>query len=222
MDYIKWRRQYDPFEESPLCDCEQKAAVASLNRWREANLPYGEANTFESFKPRRGAIKALEAAQEFAAGQGSAFLTLVGSVGSGKSHLAEAIARVCLASGLRVRYEHVGDMLLRFQAAIRNPDRDMAQEINLCRWWDVLILDDLGVQVDTPWAVQTLDDIINARYAAKRRTVITTNETEAKMKRTPAVRMADRIFDRNTGRTRVVILQCGSYRTGDLNAGEVL
>lgn len=211
-EYVEWRRH---FQGTPYCICQAKKRQEETRRWAEANLPRGKVKTFENFEDREGATAAYEAAQDFAVGLGPPILTLIGDVGRGKSHLAEAVVRQCLSQGARARYEHVGDMLGRLQEAINNPNMDMGMEINQCKWWEVLVLDDLGVQADTVWAVATLDKIVDSRYSNGKRTVITTNLTEAEMKRGPARRMADRIYDRNTGTTKVVIMECDSYRTGE-------
>ena len=45
---------------------------------------------------------------------------------------------------------------------------------------DVLVIDDFGVQRDSPWEQETLYNLIDARYEAEKFTIITSNNNPEK------------------------------------------
>ena len=76
-------------------------------------------------------------------------------------------------------------------------------------------LDELGAEKhDIPWPVERLSLLLNHRYINKLPTVITTNLDEVLMARALGPRIADRVFDRGTGWSKVVEITGESYRTG--------
>src|SRR5512135_382139 len=140
--------------------------------------------TFENFQPeghaatieQRTSLKtAFDRAKKFSE-EPRAWLLLQGSYGCGKTHLAAAIANACLARGLSVKFVNVPDLLDYLRSAY-NPavGETYDERFTEVRDAPLLILDDLGTQNATSWAEEKLYQILNARYIAKRPTVITTN-----------------------------------------------
>ncbi len=103
------------------------------------------------------------------------WLVLTGPGGSGKTHLATAIANRALNQGTVVMYVSTPDLLDHLRAAF-NP----ASEITYDDFFDqvrnvpLLVLDDLGAQSSTAWASEKLDQLINHRYNQGMATVIST------------------------------------------------
>ena len=103
-----------------------------------------------------------------------------------------------------VRFARVGDLLDMLQKGYEDGlYYELLEECQTCR---LLVLDDLGHQRETPWRVEMVDRIIDARYMAGRWTVITTNLPGDQL----PPRIASRLRDRSTG--FVAAIEAGDYR----------
>jgi DNA replication protein DnaC len=141
--------------------------------------------TFETFLPAGHGLspdkvdnlsQAYEAALQFAENP-RGWLVLLGVYGCGKTHLAAAIANRLLGQGHAVLFVVVPDLLdyLRASFAPGSPG-SYDQRFEEVRDAPILILDDLGTQSSTPWALEKLFQIFNYRYNARLPTVITSNQ----------------------------------------------
>lgn len=135
--------------------------------------------------------RALNLARRFAQTPNE-WITFIGEPGSGKTHLAAAIANECGARGEAFCFAIVPDLLdhLRSSFAPDSPVRydQMFEDV---RNAPLLILDDLGAQSTTPWAQEKLFQILNHRYNANLATVITTNVPLEQHERRICSRMLD-------------------------------
>jgi DNA replication protein DnaC len=141
--------------------------------------------TFESFEQREELPReeqqnlkdVLADAEEFA-NDPQKWLVLMGEHGSGKTHLAAAIANKCVDDGRPVVFKEVPELLDHLRATYR-PDSPVTydQLFEAVRGAPLLILDDLGTESASPWAQEKLHQIFNYRYAARLPTVITMSKT---------------------------------------------
>jgi DNA replication protein DnaC len=138
--------------------------------------------TFEAFdvrgidyQPNETLRAALRLARGFSE-EPNGWLVLTGLPGTGKTHLAAAIANVLQARGEPVCFVTVPDLLDHLRAAFA-PDSRIRYDraFDAVRTAPVLILDDLGSQSGTPWAQEKLFQLFNHRYNARLPTVITSN-----------------------------------------------
>jgi DNA replication protein DnaC len=195
------------FGKAVPCVCKRREiADRRLKRLRRAsNLSHLRHMTFDSFKiDERIAPElafalndALRTAREFSdSPQG--WIVLTGPYGCGKTHLAAAIANKRVNEGEPVLFVVVPDLLDYLRAAYA-PDSPATydERFEQVRNVEMLILDDLGTQNATPWAVEKLYQILNYRYNAKLPTVITTNLSFADMD----PRLASRLKDQSVVRT---------------------
>lgn len=180
---------------------------------RFTNLPAGtrftkRLSTFEEIKGREAG---LQAAMEFIRGEiDPPLLLLYGEPGRSKTHLALAIGWCFVAQLKLVNYYHVGDLLdyLRAGYKIENvlapgefhPD-SYDTIMHSIKGWNLLILDDLGMEKMSDWTVDKLDTVVNHRFEAKLPTVITANTLE----------ISDRILDR-CKEGKIALLEGESYR----------
>lgn len=117
---------------------------------------------------------AKEAAETFsAAPQG--WLLLGGGYGSGKTHLAAAIANSAVSQGTPTLFITVPDLLDSLRFAFNDPETTFEARFEEIRNANLLVLDDFGTQNATAWAQEKLFQIMNYRYINKLPTVITTN-----------------------------------------------
>jgi DNA replication protein DnaC len=156
--------------------------------------------TFASFDPR-GATgdpehadnlrRALSLARPFAQNPRD-WIVFIGEPGSGKTHLAAAIANECGARGEQFCFAIVPDLLDHLRSSFA-PDSTVRydQMFEDVRNAPLLILDDLGAQSTTPWAQEKLFQILNHRYNASLATVITTNVPLEQHERRICSRMLD-------------------------------
>jgi DNA replication protein DnaC len=104
------------------------------------------------------------------------WLLLQGNYGSGKTHLAAAIANHRLSLNEPVLFLTVPDLLDHLRSTY-----GPSSEVNYDKLFDqvrsapLLVLDDLGAESATPWAQEKLYQVINHRYTHRLPTVITTN-----------------------------------------------
>ena len=117
--------------------------------------------------------KVLDAAKAYAEDP-QGWMVLQGPGGSGKTHLAAAVANARIARGEQVLFMVVPDLLdhLRATFAPQNPDTydELFEQV---RNVPLLVLDDLGTQSTTPWAQEKLFQLLNHRYNTQLPTFIT-------------------------------------------------
>lgn len=101
-------------------------------------------------------------------------LFLFGSVGSGKTYLACAIANEIIEKHeYRVKMKNFAQILNDLQSGGFNLDRN--EYINTLTSPKLLILDDFGIERNTEYALENIYNVINARYLKAKPTIITTN-----------------------------------------------
>lgn len=134
---------------------------------------------------------AFEGAKKYA-DKPKGWLVITGPYGSGKTHLAAAIANHQTAHGKSAIFLMVPDLMDHLKATF-NPNSPITYDRRFeeIRTTPLLILDDLGTQSMTPWAKEKLYQLFNHRYNAKLPTVITTADALTELDE----RLRSRILD---------------------------
>lgn len=121
--------------------------------------------------------KALKAAHNFAE-KPKGWLVMMGTFGSGKTHLAAAIANYRAGLGDPPLFVMVPDLLDHLRATFSpNSNVTFDRRFDEIRTAPLLVLDDLGTQSMTPWVREKLYQLFNHRYNAELPTVITTSDS---------------------------------------------
>nr|BBH93939.1 hypothetical protein KTA_21380 [Thermogemmatispora argillosa] len=160
------------------CECKE-ADLKERRRQQLRSMSNLEAFRDKSFKNFNytvpGVRQAYQAALEYAR-EPDGWLLLVGPNGCGKTHLAAAIANLCLENGSLVLFATVPDLLDHLRAAFAPEAPEVYDQLFArMREAELLVLDDLGAQQSSPWANEKLFQLLNYRYNLRYPTVITAN-----------------------------------------------
>jgi len=173
------------------------------------------AKTFAAFEVIHVSAKesnraAYRAAKQFAEDP-QGWVVLLGSYGCGKTHLLLAIGNELLAreEPVPVVYANAPDLLDWLKTAPfrgNGAQETYDERFQTLRTVDVLLLDDLGAESPTPWAMEKLFQLLDYRYLNELATVIASNLALEEFPR----RLASRLCDRSV--VRVVAITSGDYR----------
>jgi DNA replication protein DnaC len=185
------------FGRLDICVCRQ-GQVAQTVRERLFSLSHLDelrGLTFETFQPRgrkglgEQQANSLEWAYNQArqyAGKLNGWLLILGGYGSGKTHLAAAIANYAVGMGVPTLFLTVPDLLDALRFAYDSEDTSFEERFDEIRSAPLLVLDDFGTQNATGWAQEKLFQIVNYRYINRLPLVVTTNlaldEIEARIR----------------------------------------
>lgn len=152
--------------------------------------------TFETFQTTRDNERALKLCRRYADGfsemvnrnQGLLFW---GDVGTGKTFAAACIANALLDKKTPVVMTSFVKLLEKMQN-FNEDDNKLISQLNKAK---LLIIDDLGAERSTDFALEKVYNIIDSRYRARLPMILTTNLDLEEMKRVTDIRYS-RIYDR--------------------------
>ena len=111
----------------------------------------------------------------------TAWLLLIGPVSTGKTGIAIALMWELAGRGISVYFVNASDMVMRIKGTFDRPDQSEVEMFDSLAEAPVLVIDDLGKQAMTPYAMELFYRLFNARWGNGRRTIVTSNlaKTEA-------------------------------------------
>lgn len=184
-----------------LKECRRMALAQKYKKQANMNKKFAK-RTFENYNvendmQKNAKQKALNyaenIAENIAIGKNIIFIGQ-GSVGTGKTHLACAIANKILDDGFPVKVLNIislVDELKSFSDTKRNELRNV----------DVLLIDDLGKENGTVWLCSEIYGIINARYENELPTIITIEGGLSDLENNYVIEVDGRVY--NKGRSMV-------------------
>lgn len=129
--------------------------------------------SFDEYKETDENRKAIEAAHWIVNDDKDSSVYFYGSKGTGKTMLSCVITNEIARRGQVVLFSSVPDLMADIRASFKSDNTE--EVINSVKNAPILVLDDLGAERATEWVGEQIFAIINARYADKRKTIITSN-----------------------------------------------
>lgn len=145
------RRTFDTFE---ITEDNRQAAIVAQRY----------ADNFDKLLPKRNMQEP---------GRNGLFIS--GPKGTGKTHLAAAIANQLMRNGTPVICMTMIDLLERIKRTFARGGTDEGAVLSIYKTVSLLVIDDIGKEPPTEWAISTIYNIINGRYEAYMPTIVTTN-----------------------------------------------
>jgi DNA replication protein DnaC len=175
----------------PSCDClekrdreerkfkEEKMEVSNkVKKYRDISI-IDEGFKKASFeKAERDTEKIVDMCEEYAKnfikkGTIKKGLLLYGGCGVGKTYLAACIANYLMEHGKTVLALTLGGILRKIKSEGWDQiEIKLLEEITKC---DLLILDDIGVEKMSDWALEKIFNLVDERYRVEKPVIITTN-----------------------------------------------
>jgi len=225
--YVRVERPLgDPeFGRLEICTCRQAQVRAHIRDrlFSLSRLDQLRHLTFSTFRAR-GRPGIGEKQQESLAGafelcrayarslQG--WLLLTGTYGSGKTHLAAAIANEAVEIGVPTLFLTVPDLLDTLRASFDSDDTSFEDSFERVRSAPLLILDDFGTHNATEWAREKLFQILNHRYVNRLPLVVTMNLPMEEIEGRLRSRLSDRAL------VQTVHLLAPDYRRAEADRGQ--
>ena len=135
-------------------------------------------------------------------------LLLFGDVGTGKSFAAGCIANALLDQNVPVLMTNFPTILARLSGTFGAERVDFLASLGD---YDLLILDDLGVERSTEYSMELMFSIIDSRYRSGKPLIVTTNLTLDEIKHPPDLAHA-RIYDRILERCAPILFAGKNFR----------
>lgn len=135
-------------------------------------------------------------------------LLLFGDVGTGKSFFAGCIANALLDQDVPVLMTSFPTILNQLTGVYPEERVDFINSLND---YDLLIIDDLGVERSTEFAMEQMFEVIDKRYRSGKSMIITTNLTLEQLRNPPDLAHA-RIYERILERCAPILFSGENFR----------
>ena len=182
------------FVEGNMCSCLKELYNRELTSELSVLLRSGN-ERFEDFdlslygEAKEGMAIVFETCREYAHSFSDRSMNLLfqGGTGLGKTFLSACIARVVAENGHSVCYDTAASALEAFETKkfARDPETAEKAAVRVERMLEceLMILDDLGTEMLTQISVSALYTLINTRIVNGKKTIISTNLTDAELAR---------------------------------------
>lgn len=197
------------FTGNKMCSCLKnltaKLSTESMNEDSQINLCsfdtfslnyYRGDNAEETADYRETMSRILRYCKIYASGfsLSSRNILMFGKTGLGKTHLSLAIANEVMQNGFNVLYDSAVNYLRKIEREHFGRDSGNVDTLEMLLSADLLILDDLGSEYDTPFYISTMYNIINTRINRGIPTIISTNLNHEGIQEKYDDRIVSRLF----------------------------
>ena len=215
-----------------MCDCqriaEEKAEAAFQKRQEEFRIERMKSSGLQdrylhdyTFANDKGYNPEIEKAHRYVTEwammkENCIGLLLWGNVGTGKTFIAACIANALIERGVSVLMTNFSKILNSLSGMF---DVDRNKFIESFNRYSLLIIDDLGIERNSEFALEQVFNVIDSRYRSKKPLIVTTNLTLDELKH-PKDLVHARIYDRVL--ERCVPLKVNRQNIRQLNAANTL
>ncbi|MBR7071522.1 MAG: ATP-binding protein [Clostridia bacterium] len=202
------------YVQGKICDCIKNEARRLTAQQMSAEMPLNECR-FENFNlnyyadkpdengvsPRKRMTAIFKLCKEFALNfqpNNGKNLLFMGNAGLGKTHLTLAIVSAVIDKGYEVIYGSAQNLLNLVEREQFSAEKgDSFETMTRC---DLLVIDDLGTEFTSPFALTTLYGLINTRLLANRSTILNTNLSMAEIEARYTPRISSRLIGNYTAK----------------------
>lgn len=169
-----------------LCDCSGAQRDRIERMEREEALKAAERAQLLDAKMRKAGIpeRYLFAQHEMAASMADSVASgkgyyIDGPQGTGKTHLAYSVARLCVMTGIKTTCVSSTALMEAYRFRSKE-DADLTRRLMAC---GLLVIDDLGKESPTQYACERLFEIVDTRYNSMRPIIVTSNYSRGEIAR---------------------------------------
>ena len=212
------------FVNGKMCKCMRRALTLAGYESSGVLKLIGKQNfdtfdlTYYEGAERANMERILDRAKRYAAGFDGKHmrnLLFIGTTGLGKTHLSSAIAKEVVEGGFDVVYESAQRIFSDFEA--EKFGRAAAGENRTERYLscDLLIIDDLGTEMQSQFTVSCLYHLVNTRLISEKSMIISTNIRKEEL----LAKYTDRITSRLFGEFEICVFAGKDIRSQKLMRG---
>ena len=155
--------------------------------WADSSLKSGvprryAGKTYNDYLKSAANEAGIKVTKKYAADKPMSWLYVYGGCGTGKTFLISLLAKDLIRAGLEVVFRDFQSILEELKDSFDDKAVTASEVLEKYETCEVLMLDDVGTGFFRDWGVSVLHQIINARYNAERRTIITSNYEMAGLK----------------------------------------